>query len=109
MRRAEENRDEMSRSDYMATSTFNRAGFYFPLAAKIADTAAATASMVGGYSILPFFIPCTMKRAFLPGLNCCSGQLFLTSNNAFMERDIRSDHLSYVINHDGGLKRWPLC
>ena len=101
--------DEMSRSYNMVTSTFYRAGFNFPL---IPNTAATTASMASGHIVLPFFStnhsPCIMQRAFLPGLDYPSTQLFLTSISTLIKRTILSSHLSYVINHDGGLKRWPL-
>lgn len=101
--------DEMSRSYNMVTSTFYRAGFNFSL---IPNNAATTASLASGRIVLPFFstnhTPCIMQRAFLPGLDYPSTQLFLTSISAFIKRTIQPSHLSYVINHDGGLKRWPL-
>lgn len=99
--------DEMSRSDNMVTSTFNRAGFYFfPL---ITNTAAGTAIKARACIPMPFFSPKNTlhiaQTALFLAMDCHSAQPYLVFKKP--DDNILSVHLSYVINSDGGLKRWP--
>jgi hypothetical protein len=97
----------MSRSDCRMTSTLCRAGFYFPL---ITNTAVTKVTITGELILLPFFTSC-QKTAFDQNpsgftLESYSSQPFLDINTIIVA-NIPLYHLSYVINNDGGLERWP--
>ena len=99
----------MSRSDCTVTSTLGRAGFYFPL---ITNNVATKATANGGHISLPIITSHhkpSLEQTH-PGfaLDCYSYQPFLNAISTIIERNIPMYYLSYVTNHDGGLKRWPL-
>ncbi len=99
----------MSRSDCIVTSTLCRAGFYFPLITNNVETK-ATAN--GSHILLPFFISHLIssfeQTQPIFTLDYYSFQPFLNAASINIERNIPLYHLSYVTNHDGGLKRWPV-